>query len=246
MSSDLTDPHTNDNHHLHDAVLNSSDVRQFLDELCQHAVRSLSFGERMLCGITLLRDRKAATVGSSSEYAQNMDEIQYSFNDGPCLRAAREQVIVEVPDVRREERWPQYAEIISKHGLRSILAVPFDLAGEARAALNLYSDAVNKFTDEAIESARTYANEASRSLRLAVRIAQHSEHAGNLEAALESRTAIDIAVGIIMSQSQCSQTEAFTFLVKASSHRNIKLRDLAGQIVGGANANSKPATHFDY
>ncbi|WP_323959379.1 ANTAR domain-containing protein [Arthrobacter sp. JZ12] len=245
MSSDLTDSHTNDNHRLHEAILDSSDVHQFLDELCQHAVRSLSLGEQVLCGVTLLRDREGATVGSSSDYARKMDEIQYSFNDGPCLTAAREQVVVEVPDIRREERWPHYAEIISGHGLRSILAVPFDLAGDAKAALNLYSDAVNKFTAPAIERARTYANEASRSLRLAVRIAQHSERAGNLEAAMESRTAIDIAVGIIMSQSQCSQTDAFSVLVRASSHRNIKLRDLAEQIVANSNANSKPATHFD-
>ncbi|MDF9278858.1 GAF and ANTAR domain-containing protein [Arthrobacter sp. EH-1B-1] len=247
MSSDLTDSRTNND--LQDAVLNSTDVSQFLDELCRHAVRSLSDGEdgeQVLCGITLLRDRKAATVASSSEHARNMDEIQYSFNDGPCLTAAREQTTVEVPDVRRDERWPEYVEAISEHGMHSILAVPFDLAGDAKAALNLYSDTANQFTDEAVERARAYASEASRSLRLTVRIAQHSENAEDLITAMESRTPIDIAIGIIMCQSRCNQTEAFEFLKKASSHRNIKLRNLAGQIVAGANANTKPATHFDH
>ncbi|MBM7781615.1 GAF and ANTAR domain-containing protein [Arthrobacter tumbae] len=244
MSSDLTDARTNDD--LQDAVLDFSDVIQFLDELCQHAVRSLSDGEEVLCGITLLRDRKAATVASSSEYARKMDEIQYSFDDGPCLTSAREQLTVEVPDVRREERWPEYVAAISEHGLHSILAVPFDLAGDAKAALNVYSATAHKFTNEAIERANAYASEASRSLRLAVRIAQHSERANDLITAMESRTPIDIAIGIVMCQNRCTQTEAFTILRKASSHRNIKLRDLAGQIVAGANANSQPATHFDH
>ncbi|GAB3553524.1 GAF and ANTAR domain-containing protein [Arthrobacter tumbae] len=244
MSSDPTTSRTID--HLQDAVLDSTDVSQFLDQLCRHAVTSLTDGAQVLCGITLLRNRKAATVASSSEYARNMDEIQYSFNDGPCMSAAREQSIVEVRDVRLEQRWPEYMHAISGHGMRSILAVSFDLAGEANAALNLYSDKANKFTDDAIGRAKSYASEASRSLRLAVRIAQHSEHAEDLITAMESRTAIDIAIGIIMTQNRCTQTEAFAVLRKASSHRNVKLRDLAGQIVAGHNANSTPATHFEH
>ncbi|MBM7781821.1 GAF and ANTAR domain-containing protein [Arthrobacter tumbae] len=242
MSSDPADSRTND---LQDAVLDSLDVSQFLDGLCRHAAQSLG-GEQVLCGITLLRDRKAATVASSSEAARKMDEVQYRFDDGPCLSAAREQTTVEVPNVEREERWPEYIDAISGHGMRSILAVPFDLAGDAKAALNLYSDTTHTFTDEAIERARAYAGEASRSLRLAVRIARHSEHAEDLATAMESRTPIDIAIGIIMCQSRCSQTDAFEYLKKASSHRNIKLRDLAGQIVASSNANSQPATHFDH
>jgi AmiR/NasT family two-component response regulator len=102
------------------------------------------------------------------------------------------------------------------------------------------------FTGEAMERATAYAGEASRSLRLAVRIAHLSETAENLKSAMQSRTIIDIAIGIIMCQSRCSQTDAVTFLQKASSHRNIKLRDLAGQIVTAHGANPEPTTHFDY
>ena len=231
MGSNFTDTGIND--HLQDAILDSTDVSQFLEEFCRYAVLSLSGGEQVFCGITLLRDRKAVTVASSSEHVRSMDEIQYNFDDGPCLTAAREQIIVEVPDLNRDDRWPAYFDAISGHGMHSILAVPFDMAGDAKAALNLYSDTAHKFTDEVVERARAYAREASRSLRLAVRIAQHSEHVQDLTTAMESRTAIDVAIGIIMAQSRCSQAEAFTILRKASSHRNIKLRDLAGQIVAG-------------
>lgn len=244
MSSDSTDVHINE--YLQDAVLESSDVSLFLDELCQHAVQSLSDGGQVLCGITLLRERKAATVASSSNRAREMDEAQYNFGTGPCLSAAREQVVVEVRDVQREERWQDYMAAIAGYGVRSILAVPFNLADDAKAALNLYSDTAYTFTDQAVERARSYAGEASRSLRLAVRIAHLSETAENLKSAMQSRTIIDIAVGIIMCQSRCSQADAFAFLQKASSHRNIKLREIAAQIVtshGGAT--SEPTTHFD-
>lgn len=244
MSSNFTDARIND--HLQDAILNSMDVSQFLEELCRHAVLSLSDGEQVLCGITLLRDRKAATVASSSEHGRGLDEIQYHLDDGPCLTAAREQIIVEVPDLSRDDRWPRYFDAISGHGMRSILAVPFDMAGDAKAALNLYSDTAHKFTSDVVNRANAFAGEASRSLRLAVRIAQHSEHAQDLTTAMESRTAIDIAIGIIMAQNRCSQTKAFTILRRASSQRNIKLRDLAAQIVANVNTNSTPETHFDH
>lgn len=243
MSSESTDSGINE--YLQDVVLESSDVSLFLDELCRHAVRSLSDGEQMLCGITLLRERKATTVASSSTRAREMDEVQYKFDTGPCLSAAREQVVMDVADVHREQRWPGYIAAIGGYGVHSILAVPFSLADDAKAALNLYSDTANTFTDEGIERARAYAGEASRSLRLAVRIAQLSETAENLKSAMESRTIIDIAVGIIMCQSRCSQAEAFTFLQRASSHRNVKLREIARQIVDGHGANPEPRTHFD-
>ncbi|GAB3259277.1 ANTAR domain-containing protein [Arthrobacter pigmenti] len=54
---------------------------------------------------------------------------------------------------------------------------------------------------------------------------------------------IDIAVGIIMAQSRCSQEAAFGFLRTASSHRNIKIREIAAQVVAGLGT-GEPETHF--
>ncbi|WP_318533030.1 GAF and ANTAR domain-containing protein [Arthrobacter vasquezii] len=242
-SNELSDVRTD--HRLQDAVLDSADVEAFLNELCRHAAGALGDREEILCGITLLRERKAATVASSSERAREMDEVQYKFDDGPCLSAARNQTTVHVADVNQEEHWADYIGAVADRGMQSILAVPFDLMGDAKAALNLYADRAHKFTDETVERAAAYAAEAARSLRLAVRIAHHSEIAEDLRTAMESRTAIDIAIGVIMCQSRCSQTEAFEFLKKASSHRNIKLRELAVQIVASAGQSAEPTTHFD-
>ena len=42
---------------------------------------------------------------------------------------------------------------------------------------------------------------------------------------------IDRAVGIIMAESRCDADQAFAMLSRASNNRNIKLRDLATEIV---------------
>jgi AmiR/NasT family two-component response regulator len=61
---------------------------------------------------------------------------------------------------------------------------------------------------------------------------------------MASRTTIDLAVGIVMGRNRCTQEQAFEILRAASSHRNVKLRDLAAELV--ATVGKGPATtHFD-
>jgi GAF domain-containing protein len=233
------------NQFLHELVLDSADVEEFLRELAKISARSLSEpGDEILCGITLLRRRKAATVASSSPAAQAMDEIQYSFGDGPCMTASREQKLVHVPDLDAEDRWPQYADTVRQQGVRSILALPFLLDGDTRAALNLYSHRPDRFDDRAQALARDFVSQTSMAFRLAVRFAHSSETAANLRATLETRTGIDVAVGIIMAQNRCSQDEAFEMLKAASSARNIKLQAVAAGVL--ESLGQGPArTHFD-
>ncbi|MHA7264346.1 ANTAR domain-containing protein [Arthrobacter sp. TMN-37] len=71
-------------------------------------------------------------------------------------------------------------------------------------------------------------------LRLAVRIARLSDTDENLRAAMQARTTIDLAVGIIMAQNRCSQDSAMTILKAASSARNVKLREVAAAVVASA------------
>jgi len=233
------------NQHLHQLVLNSADVEEFLGELARVSARSLSeSGDEVLCGITLLRQRKAATVASSSAAAQAMDEIQYGFGDGPCVTAAREQKTVYIADLDDDARWPQCAAMVRKRGMRSILAVPFLLDGETRAALNLYSHRPDRFDKRAQELASIFVGQTTMALGLAVRFAHFSETADNLKATLETRTAIDVAVGIIMAQNRCSQAEAFELLKTASSTRNVKLHAVASAIVDGL-GQGPTRTHFE-
>ncbi|MGP4033261.1 GAF and ANTAR domain-containing protein [Pseudarthrobacter sp. 1C304] len=236
---------TSTNQHLHELVLSSSDVEEFLRELARVSARSLSEpGDEILCGITLFRHRKGATVASSSAAAQAMDEIQYTFGDGPCVTASREQETVHIRDLDECTRWPQFAATVRGHGVRSILALPFLLDGDTRAALNLYSHRPRRFDGRAMDLAQDFVNHTSLALRLAVRFAHYSDKAANLKATLETRTSIDVAVGIIMAQNRCSQAEAFELLKAASSARNIKLHAVAAGVV--ESLGKGPArTHFD-
>jgi hypothetical protein len=218
---------------IQNLILDSADFEDFLNELARFSAHQMAGeGDDALCGITLLRDRKAATIGWSSDSAREVDEIQYSLSQGPCLTAAEEEREIHVPDLFQENRWgPDYANAVASHGLRSVLSLPFNLQGDAKAALNLYSDVPNKFDERASARARGYTREISQALRLAVRFSLHTDSAANLRATLESRTIIDIAVGIVMAQNRCSQDAAVRILTDASSNSNTKIRDIAKSLV---------------
>ncbi len=93
---------------LQDMVLESEDVQEFLTGLATIAAESVSGAYReVLCDVTLLRRRSIITVASSSDRAREVDEVQYGFDDGPCLRAAREGVTLHIRDFLTESRFPE-------------------------------------------------------------------------------------------------------------------------------------------
>ncbi len=230
---------------VQDLLLETPDVEDFLAELARHSAGRLSDSSGpVFCGITLLRHRRAATVAYSDHHALLLDELQYQFKEGPCLTCCKEQVLVHIPDLERDNTWPEYNQVARQQGVRSILAVPFAMPeSTARAGLNLYCERPRGFDQLAVQRATEYVEQASKGLRLAVLIAQHSQTAADLRAAMESRTIIDMAVGIIIAQNRCSQADALELIKRASSNRNVKLRDVAASIVESAGGGSV-STHF--
>ncbi len=229
----------------HDLLLDSQDITSFLNDFTQMIAGHLAGdGDEVWCAVTLLRERKSTCVASSSDRAAALDEIQYSFGDGPCLTAAREHRIVHVPDMRLEYRWPGYKDAAAANGIISVLGLPFELEDDARAGLNVYSDQPDKYDDTAIEEIHREVLIASKALRLAIRMARYQDREAHMGAAMRSRTTIDLAVGIIMGQNKCSQDDAFNVLKTASSSRNVKIRDLAANIVAGL-GKGPAKTHFD-
>lgn len=218
---------------LQDLVLESIEIDEFLDGLVKIAARELSAatGSAIYSAVTVLRPKRAATVASSSELAKNMDEVQYSFNDGPCLRAAREHRTIIVQDYETERRFPGYRKAIEQYGIRSTLGVPILLRDDVDAGLDLYCEAPDSFSPEAIQAAESFAASASNTVQLAVRFAGLMDQSKHLSAAMENRTTIDVAVGIVMGQNRCSQEAAVSILTEASSNSNTKLRDIAKSLV---------------
>lgn len=231
---------------LQELVLNSQDIVEFLADLAVLAASRLSTpGNRIHCGVTVVRHKRPEAVASSDAEARALDELQNGFGDGPCLTALRSRTPLLITDLARERRWPSYVKLARARGVSSIVAVPLDLAGEAEAVMNLYSSRSNGFSGDDISTAETFASQAAGSLRLALRITQLSEARNDLSTVLQSRTVIDMAIGAIMAENRCSRDAAFSILTKASSTRNIKLREVAASVIASISGENQIDAYFD-
>ncbi|MFE4196219.1 GAF and ANTAR domain-containing protein [Paenarthrobacter sp. NPDC056912] len=231
---------------LQDLLVESADIPDFLPELVTAtASRFSAMGSPVACGATVISNKKLLAAASSSPLAKKLDDIQYRYGDGPGLAAARTRATIHVPDVHTERRWPDYVRAAEATKARSILALPLDLGPSADGVMTLYSTHDHAYFDRDILAARQVTGVASKALQLALKMAQLRDTRDDMAAALESRTTIDTAVGMIMAQNRCSRDEAFQILVKASNHRNIKLRTVAAGVIAGVAGDHRIRTSFD-
>jgi len=214
---------------LQQLLLNTSNITDFLQELAILTIEVLP-GD-LSCGITLRRDHQAMTVASSDTRASQVDEVQYGHHEGPCLHSLATGDMVVVDDLAQDDRWSAYQLPALGHGVRSSLSLPLPADGKILGALNIYATVPRAFGPSEQVIASRFADEASRALTLAVRLAEHTEMSENLQHALASRAVIDQALGIIMGQQWCTSGEAFDVLRTISQNRNIKLRDIATDMV---------------
>lgn len=229
---------------LYDLLSQDREIPELLNDLARLSAEHFGSTRAVECGLILRRDKKNIVVASSSDEATRLDETQAGFNEGPCLSALESGAVIRITDVRTETRWPSYLDVVREHGLTSVLAVPLDLGGFGDAAMNFYTRHAGHFTASDADEAQGYADVIAKALRIALRTADHADAARHRQAAMESRTTIDVAVGIVMAQNHCSQDEAFSILRGASSHRNVKLRHLAEEVVASL-GQGKPLTAFD-
>jgi hypothetical protein len=232
--------------HLQDILVGAQDGVEFLSGLSGLAAAAVSeaAGDAIECAVTVKLRRRPTTVAGSSNRAVELDRIEQAVGDGPCMRALREMSPVIIDDVETDSRWPDLTKRFAEAGVYSSLGVPLAINSEASAALNFFASRPGVFTPNAYDKAVGFGAAAHSTLHLSVRIKTAENRAEDLEAAMENRTAINLACGVIMAQNRCSQAEAMEILTKVSSNRNRKLRDVATELIEQLQGTSVQ-THFD-
>jgi GAF domain-containing protein len=165
------------------------------------------------------------TLASSDPLAQEADALQYALGEGPCLEIADTGGWLRSGDVGTDSRYPAWGPRAAELGVGSLLAVAVTDRDEPLGALNLYSTRTGAFADrDVIDIALVYAVHATNALSSARR-------ASTLQTAVSSRHVIGMAQGIVMERYGIDQHQSFELLRRLSSTTNVKLRDVAAQIV---------------
>jgi len=185
-----------------------------------------------LAGVSLLtREGRTATLAFTDDTAPEIDQAQYDADRGPCLDAFRSERVQRVDDTDAEERWPEYAEAARAHGIHSSLSLPLIVDGRGIGALNLYARPKRHFGTLSEEFGMAFAGQAAAAVAVGVAYWEKATLVQQLETALASRAVIEQAKGIIMATARCSADQAFNLLREQSQTQNVKLRDVAAELV---------------
>ncbi len=198
--------------------------------LVETVTRIVQFARRAVnadaAGITMIRaGGRLESVGETSTSVARSDDLQHSCREGPCVEAATETHDVISPDLATDSRWPHWGPQAVDLGLRSVLSVTLHTGTNRRlGALILYTHETRHFTSHDIETARLFAAHATAALWAAI-------ESDNLNAALQTRTQIGQATGILMERYGLDADQAAAVLRRYSQQTSTKLSALAEDVV---------------
>lgn len=185
-------------------------------------------------GIMRIRSRsRVETPAATTSRVDEAHQLQATFDEGPCLDAIEGRATYVANDVENDPRWPQWGPAAAKIGVLSALGVRLATRDRGYGSLNIYADRIDAFTQSDVELAEMLAAHATTAFAVAERLE-------GLETALESRTTIAQAQGIVMQKFDIDADTAFEFLRRISQHENRRLLVVAEAIVVQRNANARP------
>ena len=181
-------------------------------------------------GVSLVqRPRTITTPAATDDLVRDVDAVQSSLGEGPCVDAVWERRTVRADDLCADSRWPLFGPRAAALGVRSMLAFRLFTEEANWGALNLYSRRPYAFGEGAEFVGQLFASHASIALAGSQEIAQLNE-------ALATRDLIGLAKGILVERHKISPEAAFGMLVATSHSSKMKLAEVAAWLVRAATA----------
>jgi ANTAR domain/GAF domain len=214
-------------------AITPGDLDHTLSQITAAAVEVLP--EVEYASITVVHaDGRIETVAPTDELVLGVDEAQYELREGPCYEAAVDTVHVTAPNLAADERFPRYAAAAVAAGIRAQAAVRLFDAPKSNGALNLYSRHIGAFED--LGSLRElFVHQSAMAI-------EYAQEIHNLRQAVRTRQTIGQAIGIVMERYQLTDQRAFAFLTRLSQHGNVKLRQVAQEIVAAVHRQADDTT----
>ncbi|MET0930795.1 MAG: GAF and ANTAR domain-containing protein [Aeromicrobium sp.] len=208
------------------------DADAMLERVTRYALIVLDADD---AGILRMRSRtKVETPAATTPRVDRAHQLQVEFDEGPCLDAITGQATYLTNDALHDPRWPQWGPAAAAIGINSAVGVRLASRDRGFGSLNIYADRMNAFTGADGEVAEMLAAHATAAFAAAERL-------DGLTTALETRTTIAQAQGILMQKFDIDAASAFQFLKRISQHENTRLFTVAEAIIVQREANTRDA-----
>ena len=199
------------------------DVEATLANTVQLAASNLQACE--FAGVSQVKGHTVTTAIATSDHVLALDSLVSDLQEGPCFDAIREHTVLQTGDLGNDPRWPSFGpRACETAGIKSMVSFRLFDDRITIGVLNLYSSLTDAFDDVDVALGAVFSAHAS----VGISNARLEE---NLERKAMSRELIGRAKGILMARSDVTEQEAFDLLRRASQRLNMKLVDVAADVV---------------
>jgi hypothetical protein len=221
------------------AVADASDPRAAADRLCGACVRLLQVDG---ASISVTSDLEVpgtfGTFGSSGRLSRTLDELQFTFGEGPCRDAVTSgrPVLVDDLDDAAERRWPVLTGALLEQGVRAVYALPIAVSATCLGSLDLYRSRSGPLREPALSAGMWAARLAARPLLDLMtadvdwRAASEGEGGWQQLASLE-RVEVYQATGVLIAALDVTPAEALVRLRAYAIGHSLPVSEVAHAVV---------------
>ena len=203
------------------------DYRQVVDS----AVRFVH-GARLAA--LAMPDADGVAVTATTEELRDLEEAQHRLGQGPAVAALAARQVVRAADAGGDDRWPQFGPMARRLGLRDTLAVPLVQERALLGVVTVYATEPDALLIPPGAFLSRYASWCAVAVHNIQVLAAANDQVERLKLAMQSRSVIDQAIGILRARSGLSAEDAFARLRQISNRERVKLSVIAAGIVDQA------------
>ncbi|WP_327397922.1 ANTAR domain-containing protein [Streptomyces phaeochromogenes] len=202
-------------------------------DVCAAAVAALPVGGAGLSAMS--RTAASHPLCSTDDISAQLEELQLTLGEGPCVDAFVRGSAVLTPDLltgELQEHWAVFADAALEAGARAVFALPLQMGAIIPGVLDLYADVPTVLDAEQLADALAFADLATL-LLLDTQIVEADAAAPErgFEDLGAYRAEIDQASGILTVQLGVGIEEAFIRLRAHAYVQGLRLADVAADVV---------------
>lgn len=171
------------------------------------------------------------TAAASDDHFLQVEDLQFTVGEGPCLTAHAERAPVLLPDLREtwSTAWSTYPRAALELGVRAVFAFPLQLGDVRLGVLDVYRETPGALTARALSLATTFAEVTF--LDLLDDMVETEDPDELVDSVAANRYEIFQAQGMVMVQLGVSATDALLRLRAHAFATGLPLAQIARDVI---------------
>jgi len=167
----------------------------------------------------------------SDDRMQHLEDLQIRHQEGPCITAFDDKVLVGSEDLTSDPRWPSFSRAAVERGVRAVLASPIPYNQDAVGVVAVLSLERHPWSAEAELALLAFTDLAALLIATMLMGEQQTVLAAQLQSALNSRAIIEQAKGVLIGQQGLSANAAYERIRAQARAERRKIAVVAAELV---------------